>query len=222
MSIRVDNAPGFRMLASNPLLPQHNIQLELGHSKNVNKNPIAEHAIGELGCELLHIALEGGAVSALTLTVATTNMNMRIRKYVLSAREIWTQRDQVSGEQLPIDDRKLILDQHTERQNKHEPSAISKAHGKGPSSAASFHIGDLVYLTADRDKTKARQKYMIVECSSDQCKVCKFTQSQFRAREYVLRYADIYHVLSTVLLTAPGPLYSIVSHCILYTWLRVK
>ena len=103
MSIRVDNAPGFRMLASNPLLPQHNILLELGHSKNVNKNPVAEHAIGELSCELLHIAPEGGAVSALTIAVATANMNMRVRKCGLLAHEIRTQRDQVSGEQLPID-----------------------------------------------------------------------------------------------------------------------
>ena len=79
----------------------------------------------------------------------------------------------------PLMTGKLILDQHTECFKNREPSAISKAHGKGPSSSASFHIGDLVYLTTDCDKTKAREKYMTVECSSDHCKVRKFTQSQF-------------------------------------------
>jgi hypothetical protein len=206
MSIRVDNAPGFRTLACNPLMTQHNLQLVLGHVKNVNKNPVAERAIEELGRELLHIAPEGGAVSALTLSLATANMNSRIRSSGMSAREVWTQRDQVSGDQLPVEDRKLMLDQHALRKKNHTSSATSKAHGKGPSPIASFQIGDLVYLSADREKTKARDKYMVVECSVDQCKVRKFTQAQFRTRDYSLKSSDIYHVLPTTLPTVPGPI----------------
>ena len=83
-SIRVVNAARFCILASNPLMSQHNSQLVLGHAKNVNKNPIAKHAIRERGHEFLHIAPEGGAVSALTLSVVTANMNFRVRKVISS------------------------------------------------------------------------------------------------------------------------------------------
>ncbi len=203
MVMRTDNAPGFQTMAQNPVLAQKNIRIELGRVKNINKNPVAERAIEELGREILHIAPDGGAISELTLALATANLNSRIRKCGLSAREVWTQRDQVSGEQLPIQDRELILEQHNARQQNHHPSAISKSHGKGKNSNnESFRVGDLVYLIDDRTKTKAREKYMIVQISSDRCTVRKFTTSQFRTRQYEVPLASVYHVHPTIL---PGP-----------------
>ena len=47
--IRVDLAPGLQALTNDPLFSQHGIILELGNTKNVNKNPDAEVAIKELG-----------------------------------------------------------------------------------------------------------------------------------------------------------------------------
>jgi hypothetical protein len=48
--------------------------------KNVNKNPVAEKCIAELGDELLRVSPEGGAVSPVTLAIATANLNTRIRR----------------------------------------------------------------------------------------------------------------------------------------------
>ena len=78
--IRIDPAPGLVKLTNDPLLAQHGITLEVGRTKNVNKNPVAENAIKEFGLECLHIAPEGGPLSKLTVALATANMNARIRK----------------------------------------------------------------------------------------------------------------------------------------------
>ena len=44
-SIRVDPAPSFVALQNNDSLKQFNITLEVGRTKNINKNPVAEKAI---------------------------------------------------------------------------------------------------------------------------------------------------------------------------------
>ena len=89
--IRTDPAPGFKALVNDTSLHQHRITLELGHAKNPNKNPVAERAIQELEFELLRQEPRGGAVSSLTLAVATAALNSRIRSRGLSSREMWTQ-----------------------------------------------------------------------------------------------------------------------------------
>ena len=117
MTVRVDPAPGFCALASDPILLSHGITLEIGRVKNPNKNPVAERAIEELGLEPLNLSPEGGPVSDVTLALATANTNSRIRRDGLLAREVWTQCDQLTGEQLPIVDRHLILSQNYSRQH---------------------------------------------------------------------------------------------------------
>ena len=97
--------------------------------KNVNKNPVAEYAVKELGLECLHICPEGGPVTMVTLALATANMNSRIHHHGLSAKEIWTQRGQV-GDQLALADRQIILKQHCERSLNHGASALSKSYSK--------------------------------------------------------------------------------------------
>ena len=59
---------------------------------------MAERAFEELGLECLHLSPEGGLVSAVTFVSATGNMNQGIRRGGLDAREVWTQRDQLTGE----------------------------------------------------------------------------------------------------------------------------
>jgi hypothetical protein len=53
--IRIDPAPGFKALADDKLLHQQRITLEIGRTKNANKNPVAEKAIQELEGELLRL-----------------------------------------------------------------------------------------------------------------------------------------------------------------------
>ena len=85
-------------------------------------------------------------MSDITLAKATANTNSRIHKLNLSAFETWTQRDKVSGEQLPINKRQLVIQQLMTREQNHGPSAKSKAYGKPPALSYSFNIGDLVHL----------------------------------------------------------------------------
>ena len=87
---------------------KHGIRLEIGNVKNPNKNRVAEKAIQVLGLELLHLIPEGGSISELNLALSTANINARIRQHGLFARELWTQRDQLTGELLPVDDRQKV------------------------------------------------------------------------------------------------------------------
>ncbi len=106
------SGPGFTALAKDPSLAQHHITSEFGYTKNPNKNPVAENAIKELGVECLKLCPEGGPLFCVTLAMITANLNSRLRKGGLSAREIRTQRDQVTGEQLPLSDPEVIAYHH--------------------------------------------------------------------------------------------------------------
>ena len=88
--IRTDPALGFKALVNDPLLKKHRITIELGLAKNPKKNVIAERAVQELETELLRQEPLGGAVSPLTLAVATSTLNSCIRSRGLSSREMWT------------------------------------------------------------------------------------------------------------------------------------
>ena len=158
-TVRVDPAPGFCALAIDPILLAHGIT---GRFKNPNKDPVAERAIAELDLELLNLSPEGRPVFDVTLALtATANANSRIRRDGLSAREVWTQCDQLTGEQLPIVDRQLILSQNYSRQQNHAPSAQSKTRGRTNLSSAVVSVGNLLFLKGDRDKLKAREKYPV-------------------------------------------------------------
>ncbi|CAH3041846.1 unnamed protein product [Porites lobata] len=206
--VRVDPAPGFSALAKDRVLLSYGITLEVGRPKNPNKNPVAERAIEELGLEILNLSPEGGPVSQTTLSLATANMNSRIRRDGLSALELWTQRDQLTGAQLPIVDRQIILSQNFSRQQNHMPSAKSKAHGFTKASIPTVLVGDLVFIKGDKDKLKARDKYLVIGIDKDLfCQLRKFTSSQFRSKVYTIPMCDCYPVTPTVLAQTPqGPI----------------
>lgn len=208
ITIRVDSAPGFVALQKDPILLSHGIRLDIGQVKNVNKNPVAERAIEELGLEILQLSPEGGPISAVTLALAVSHMNSRIRRDGLSSREIWTQRDQLTGEQLPIVDRQIILCQDFSREHNHMASAKSKARGHTRSRSNMISVGDLVFLVGEKDKTKAREKYLVVRVDTDlSCQLRKFTSSQFRSKVYTVPMSQCYLVQPTVLAqSSQGPI----------------
>ena len=108
--IRVDPAPGFASLSNEATLQQYGFVVEVGRVKNPNKYPVAEKCIAELGDELLRICPQGGPISQLTLSLATANLNTRIRNRA-SARELWLQRDQFTNSQIPLSDLLLLQQQ---------------------------------------------------------------------------------------------------------------
>ena len=192
--VRVDGAPGFRSLVNDSTLRSHNITLEVGRAKNINRNPVAEHAVQELERELIRVEPGGGPVSCVQLAVATSRLNARIRSRGLSSREMWMQRDQYTNEQIPVSDRALITQQHLSRQTNHPQSSWSKAKGHGFSSQQPIDVGDLVYLKSERDKHRARDRYIVVSIDGDWCNIRKFTGSQLRSSSYKVKLNECYTI----------------------------
>ena len=151
--INTDAAPGFRALVDDPLLKKYRITIELGQPKNPNKNPVAERALQELETELLRQEPLGGVVSPLTLAVATSALNSRIRSRGLSSHEMCTQRDQFSNQQLPLADDHLIAYQHEQLLSNHPHSERAKAPLQQRRPTPLIDVGDLVYLHSDRNKS---------------------------------------------------------------------
>ncbi|KAL9978907.1 hypothetical protein ACROYT_G016491 [Oculina patagonica] len=170
--IHTDPASGFKALTEDLLLKHHRITIEIGNAKNRNKNPVAERAVQEVENELLRHDPLGGPVSPVTLSVATATLNARIRSRGLSAREMWTQRDQFSNQQIPLHDQNLIVQQHEQRIANHHHSEKAKAPIAKNRPAEHITVGDLVYL--------------------------KFVGSQLRSTSYRVKTSDCYRVPSEV------------------------
>jgi hypothetical protein len=114
---------------------------------------VAERAIQELENEILRSNLSNSILTPLSFSLITARLNARIRKRGLSSREMWTQRDQFSNNQLPIEDQECILVQQKSRQENHPHSVRTKCpSGRIPLTPV-LHIGDIVYLRRDLNKS---------------------------------------------------------------------
>ena len=190
--IRTDPASALRSLVNSTALSKMNLQIELGDAKNINKNPIAEKAIEELHAEIVRFQPLGGRLSPTSLAQAVSTLNSRIRHNNLSAAEIWTQRDMSSGMQLSMDDSKLIEDKYRMRLAGHAPSAKSKAHGREKEAYPELVVGDIIFLYSDRDKTRGRDKYMVMQRPSEtHVMIQKLVNKQFRGRSYSVKLSDV-------------------------------
>ena len=59
-------------------------------------------------------------------------------------------------------------------------------------------VGDLVYLRTERDKTKVRNRYLVVSIDRPWCFIKKFTNTQIRAVSCKVRLDECYRVPSEV------------------------
>ncbi|ESO99090.1 hypothetical protein LOTGIDRAFT_176515, partial [Lottia gigantea] len=81
---------------------------------------------------------------------------------------------------------------HESRLRNHPYSQSSKTQVKTPSrqshlSKPSPSVGDLVYLTTDRDKTRGRSRYLVTNIDKGWCFVRKFTGNQLRSLPYKVK-----------------------------------
>ena len=194
--VRIDCAVGFQALVNDKLLKRHNIEIELGRTKNVNKNPIADKAVKELEDEIVKMYPRAGRVSNIDLAIATSCLNTRIRNRGLSSREMWYQRDQFTNAQLPIEDLDIITSQHKIRQDNPRHSERSKAAGHSQLSPHTIRVGDLVYLYSDKDKHKCRERYIVVAIEGEWCTIKKFSGSQLRKTSYRVNASECFIVPS--------------------------
>ena len=193
--VRVDPAPGFIALRDDTRLQKFHITLEIGRIKNVNKNPVAEKAILELEEEVLKQEPGGGPLTHLSLAIAVARLNTRIRNTGLSAREFWTQRNQYTHEQIPISDQDILEKKYHLRAENHPHSENSKHRGGKFHTPPRVAVGDLVYLISDKDKLRARNRYLVTSVDGDWCFVKKFVGNQLRASSYKVKRDECYLVL---------------------------
>ena len=189
--IKVDPASSCRSLVGDLELKQNGMTLELGEPKYVNKNPVAERAIREFHSEVNRLLDGTTHISEQVLAKTIANMNSRIRGEGVSSWEIWTQRSQFTGEQLPIDDLMLMRAKEEQKRKGHLPSAVFKARGKHQSRMCPIVRGDLVYINSDRNKLCRRDRYIVVDVNRESCKIQKFSGRQLRARPYMVNRSDI-------------------------------
>ena len=188
--IRADPGPGFNALRDDSLLASLRIRMEIGESKNRNKNPIAEKAVQELEDELLRQDPERTSVTPAQLAVVVSVLNSRIRSQGLSSREIWTQRDQYNNDQLPLNDELYISQQYKNRQQKHTfaPKTFKRDD--------QIQIGDLVYVYSDKDKTHSRPRYLVTSVENEWCFLRKFVGTQLRHNAYKVHRDDCFKIPS--------------------------
>ncbi|CAH1266400.1 B4GALNT2 [Branchiostoma lanceolatum] len=206
--IRCDPAPGFQALTQDTWLAENHLQIEIGEFKNINKNPVAERAIEEMREELCKVDPLGQPVSPAQLAVITARVNAKVRSNGLSSREYLFQRDQFNGEQIPLSDKSLLAKQNQRRLDNHTPSSKSKASTRQVRPAPLITVGDLVYLHADRDKSQARNRYIVTAVNRDFVHISKFIGRQLRSRTYKVRPAECYLVPSQVSPQHRHPTYS--------------
>ena len=197
ITVRVDPAPGFVALSGSEALHQAGIKLEVGRVHNPNKNPCAEHAIGELRGELKRVLPEGGPVSVPALAVATSRLNSRLRRGGLSAFERLFSRDQYSYTALSTSDRDLIAEQQSSRLQNHPYDYVSKGRTHSHVPPSVITPGVLVYHAGDRDKARARPRYLVTSVDGDWCRVRKFANSQLRTKSYKFHVSECYTVPTT-------------------------
>lgn len=106
-----------------------------------------------------------------------------------------TQRGQCTNRELLISDRELILQKHQTRNANHASSERSKivTHLKY-SPNPSMEIGDLVYLYCDRNKSKARNRKLVVSADGEWCQIRKFVDNQLRQSSYKVKISECYFV----------------------------
>ena len=58
-------------------------------------------------------------------------------------------------------------------------------------------MGDLVYLVSERNKTHARDKYLVTSISGNSCVIRKFTRNQFRRKEYSVPLYAVFPIVGS-------------------------
>ena len=202
-TVRCDPGPGFIGLSNDPLLRDLRIVIEIGRPKNKNKNPVAERAIQEVEAEIVRIQPDGGPVSAVTLATLTARLNSRIRENGLASRELLYQRDQFTGDPIAPSDVWAGNEQLRRRLSNHTHSAQSKCPRGQPSSHPTIVVGDIVYVSSDKDKTRARSRYLVTAVDGIWCNIRKFTSTQLRSASYKVKLSDCIKVRSEIPYVSP-------------------
>ncbi len=143
--------------------------------------------------ELLKVDSSGSPVSDTTLQSAVHSLNSRIRNRGLSAKEIVTCRDQLTGTRLNVDDLELSKKQSLLRDKNHPYSAKSKAPRAPPAPTdPTITPGSLVYVKSDGNKFTPRELYVVVSIDANNALIQKLRGSTFQARKFTVPLNRLY------------------------------
>ena len=166
ITVRMDNAPGNQTLVKtkDPELDSLNIHIELGDK--INKNAIAsvDRAQQEIENELKKICPEAETISTIILARAVQTVNTKIRGQGLSAFEIHTSREQITGENLQLRDQN-IAKRHRQIKKENNEYASTRQGKTQPQTDHHIIVGDMAYLKKDPNDTKhtIRHMYMVTK-----------------------------------------------------------
>ena len=96
--------------------------------------------------------------------------------------------------QLPVDNRTLIEQQHYKRVENHPYSEGGKAPSGDRAPFPDICVRDLVYLYCDRNKSQARDRYLVVSTEQLWCNIRKFKGNKLRSASYRVKKAEWYKV----------------------------
>jgi hypothetical protein len=167
ISVNVDNAPGFQSLtkSNDKELVDLKINLVLTEEFNKNSNAVIDKRCQELEEELRKISPEGVKVTQAELTKSVLNLNRRLRRQgKISAFEIHTARDIITGCNLDLDD-KILRGGQLEKRNK-DNLKTQTLHEK-------VLVGDTVTLMNKTDKHSAKDMFIVTAKEGDTAKVQK-------------------------------------------------
>ena len=162
-TVRCDGAAALVSLAKEAesdesVFHQFNIKLDVGRVNNPNKNSIAENAIKECEKEILRYRPHQKYLTTEDLAVVAKLMNDRVRNRGVTAKEVLTRRDCVTNSPKDIDDRQLAQQQF---QNRLESNQQSQQRRESPPTDTQYHVGDVVFVRAQRSKHQPREQYII-------------------------------------------------------------
>ena len=201
ITVRVDNAPGFQSLfkSKDKDLAKLKIKLNLSNEKNKNGLAIVDKAIQELEKEITISSPEGKEISTTDLAKATMTLNSRIRNRNMSSHEILFSREQISGENLQLDDQDLQTKKLDKKLENHQYSEKSKYPNNKEPLDAKAKKGNLVHLKEDGDKHHLREKYLVIDSNETEVNIVKLLhsiddnlQTKLSSKVYKVKQTEIY------------------------------
>ena len=172
VTIRTDSAPGFLSIENSSYLSKLNIKLNTTDPSNKNSVASVDNAIRELEEELIKLSPHDSSVNPSILAMATKSMNNKIRNRGLTAFEIMFARDSVNQQNLNLIDKNLI-DQQMKLKEKNNQHLMNSRFKNSHEQNESFQKGDTIALITDKDKTKARDIFMVTGVDKSKIQINK-------------------------------------------------
>ena len=199
VTIRTDNATAFKSLSnSDEQLQKLNITIELSDPNNKNGNACVDRAISEIIDELNTNIRDEIQLSQADLSQALMSVNTKLRrKGKLSASEIIFSRDQISNQNLDIDDKDIQATQEQVRTKANE-----RHNSKVSITKQNIKPGDLVQKKEKAKKHHIKDTYLVTSTDSKTVQAKKILSAGkpfLRQQNYILPNDKIWHVQASTM-----------------------